>query len=124
LTNRLAKGADMEECVFCKIVGKDIPSELIYEDEQIMAFNDINPKAPVHILIIPKEHFASLNDIPEEKKDVLSHILLKARQIARNLGIDEKGYRIVLNTARDSGQEVFHIHFHLLGGRRMSWPPG
>jgi histidine triad (HIT) family protein len=119
-----AKGSAMEDCIFCKIVNKDIPSELIYEDEQIIAFNDINAQAPIHILIIPKEHFASLNDIPEEKKDVLSHILLTARQIARNIGIDEKGYRIVLNTARDSGQEVFHIHFHLLGGRRMTWPPG
>jgi len=124
LKGQQAKGANMEDCIFCKIVEKDIPSELIYEDERIVAFNDINPQAPVHILIIPKEHFASLNDIPEEKKDVLSHILLKARQIAQNIGINEKGYRIVLNTARDSGQVVFHIHFHLLGGRRMTWPPG
>ena len=114
----------MEDCIFCKIVNKDIPSELIFEDEQIVAFNDINPQAPIHILIIPKEHFASLNDIPDEKKELLSHILLRARQIAQNIGIKEKGYRIVLNTARDSGQEVFHIHFHLLGGRRMTWPPG
>ena len=119
-----AKGASMEDCIFCKIVEKDIPSELIYEDDQIVAFNDINPQAPIHVLIIPKEHFASLNDIPEEKKDVLSHILLKARQIAQNLGINDKGYRIVLNTGRDSGQVVFHIHFHLLAGRRMIWPPG
>ncbi len=114
----------MENCIFCKIVNKEIPSELIFEDDQIIAFNDINPQAPVHILIIPKEHFVSLNDIPEEKKDVLNHILLRARQIARNIGIDEQGYRIVLNTGRDSGQEVFHIHFHLFGGRRMTWPPG
>jgi histidine triad (HIT) family protein len=119
-----AKGAEMENCIFCKIVNKEIPSELVFEDDQIVAFNDINPQAPVHILIIPKEHFASLNDIPEEKEDVLNHILLRARQIARNMGIDERGYRIVLNTGRDSGQEVFHIHFHLFGGRRMTWPPG
>jgi histidine triad (HIT) family protein len=114
----------MEDCLFCKIVNKDVPAELIFEDDRIIAFNDINPQAPVHILIIPKEHFASLNDVPEEKKDLLSHILLRARQIAQNIGIQENGYRIVLNTARDSGQEVFHIHFHLLGGRRMIWPPG
>jgi histidine triad (HIT) family protein len=114
----------MEDCLFCKIVSKDIPAELIFEDFRIVAFNDINPQAPIHILIIPKEHFASLNDIPEEKKDLLGHILLRARQIAQNIGIQENGYRIVLNTARDSGQEVFHIHFHLLGGRRMTWPPG
>jgi histidine triad (HIT) family protein len=114
----------MEDCLFCKIVHNEIPAELIFEDDRIVAFNDINPQAPIHVLIIPKEHFASLNDIPEEKKDLLSHILLRARQIAQNLGIRDNGYRIVLNTARDSGQEVFHIHFHLLAGRRMTWPPG
>lgn len=114
----------MEDCIFCKIINKEIPAELVFEDKQVVAFNDINPQAPVHVLIIPKEHFSSLNDIPEEKKDILSHILLRARHIAQNLGIDEKGYRIVLNTSRDSGQEVFHIHFHLFGGRRMTWPPG
>ena len=114
----------MEDCLFCKIVNNEIPAELIFEDDRIVAFNDINPQAPIHILIIPKEHFASLNDIPEEKIDLMGHILLRARQIAQNLGIQESGYRIVLNTARDSGQEVFHIHFHLLGGRRMTWPPG
>jgi histidine triad (HIT) family protein len=114
----------MEDCLFCKIVHNEIPAELIFEDDRIVAFNDINTQAPIHVLIIPKEHFASLNDIPEEKKDLLSHILLRARQIAQNLGIRDNGYRIVLNTARDSGQEVFHIHFHLLAGRRMTWPPG
>ena len=114
----------MEDCLFCKIVNKEIPAELIFEDDRIVAFNDINPQAPIHILIIPKEHFASLNDVPEEKKDILGHILARARQIAQNIGIQESGYRIVLNTARDSGQEVFHIHFHMLGGRRMTWSPG
>ena len=114
----------MEDCLFCNIVNKKIPSELIFEDDRIVAFNDINPQAPIHILIIPKEHFASLNDVPEEKTDILGHILARARQIAQNIGIQESGYRIVLNTERDSGQEVYHIHFHLLGGRRMTWPPG
>ncbi|UCC40998.1 MAG: histidine triad nucleotide-binding protein [Candidatus Aminicenantes bacterium] len=114
----------MENCIFCKIIDKEIPSEIVFEDERIIAFNDINPQAPIHILLIPKEHFASLNNIPEGKKDILSHILLKARQIAQQEGIAENGYRIVLNTEKDSGQEVFHIHFHLLGGRRMTWPPG
>lgn len=114
----------MEDCIFCKIIENKIPTEKIYEDEKIIAFNDINPQAPVHILIIPKDHFASLNEMPDEKIDVLSHILLKARKIAHDKGIGDKGYRIVLNTAKDSGQEVFHIHFHLLGGRRMTWPPG
>jgi len=114
----------MEDCLFCKIIQKEIPASTVYEDERIVAFDDINPQAPIHVLLIPKEHYASLNDIPEEKKDVLSHLLLKAREIAREKKIAEKGYRIVLNTARESGQEVFHIHFHLLGGRQMTWPPG
>ena len=114
----------MPSCIFCKIKNKEIPSKIVFEDERIIAFNDANPQAPVHILLVPKEHFASLNDIPEEKKDVLSHLLLKARQIAQQEGISKNGYRIVLNTEKDSGQEVFHIHFHLLGGREMTWPPG
>ena len=114
----------MEDCIFCKIINKEIPASIVFEDEKIIAFNDINPQAPIHILLIPREHFTSLNDILEEKKNILSHLLLKARQIAQEKGIAEKGYRIVLNTEKDSGQEVFHIHFHLLGGRRMHWPPG
>jgi histidine triad (HIT) family protein len=114
----------MDNCLFCKISNKGIPAKVVYEDETILAFEDIHPKAPTHILIIPKDHFASLNDVPEDKVDLLGHILIKARQIARDKGIAESGYRIVLNTARDSGQDVFHIHFHLLGGRKMSWPPG
>ncbi len=114
----------MEDCIFCKIINKEIPASIVYEDERIIAFNDINPQAPVHVLLIPKEHYPSLNEIPEDKKDVLSHLLLKAREIAREKEIGERGYRIVLNTARESGQDVLHIHFHLLGGRQMSWPPG
>ena len=114
----------MENCIFCKIITGEIPASKVFEDEKIIAFEDLNPQAPIHILLIPKEHFASLKDIPEDKKNILSHILLKARQIAQEKGIAESGYRIVLNTERDSGQEVFHIHFHLLGGRKMQWPPG
>lgn len=114
----------MEDCIFCQIASKKIPSKIIYEDEDVVAFEDINPQAPIHILIIPHEHFPSLNEVPHEKKDLLGKIIMVARQIARDKGIAESGYRIVLNTARDSGQEVLHIHFHLLGGRRMTWPPG
>jgi histidine triad (HIT) family protein len=114
----------MDDCLFCQIANKTIPSSIVYEDEQIMAFNDINPQAPIHVLLIPKDHFASLNEVPDEKKGLLGQLLLKARQIAGDQGMAQSGYRIVLNTQRDSGQEVFHIHFHLLGGRRMSWPPG
>ena len=114
----------MDDCIFCKIINKEIPASIVYEDERIIAFDDINPQAPVHVLLIPKEHYPSLNEIPEDRKDVLSHLLLKAREIAREKEIGERGYRIVLNTARESGQDVLHIHFHLLGGRQMSWPPG
>jgi histidine triad (HIT) family protein len=114
----------MEDCIFCKIANKEIPASIVFEDDRVVAFNDINPQAPIHILIIPREHVASLNNVSEEMKPILSHILLKARQIAKEKELEESGYRIVLNTGRDSGQEVLHIHFHLLGGRRMSWPPG
>lgn len=114
----------MEDCLFCKIVKKEIHTKVVFENERILAFEDINPQAPLHILIIPKEHIASLNEVPEEKRNILAELLLQARQIAKEKGISEKGYRIVLNTAKDAGQAVFHIHFHLLGGRRMMWPPG
>jgi histidine triad (HIT) family protein len=114
----------MENCIFCKIVNKEIPAKIVYEDDSILAFDDINPQAPVHVLLIPKAHFSSLNDVPDMKSDLLGHILLKARHVAQIKGVKESGYRIVLNTARDSGQDVLHIHFHVLGGRRMTWPPG
>jgi histidine triad (HIT) family protein len=114
----------MDDCIFCQIVAKKIPARIVYEDDDLIAFEDIKPQAPVHILIIPREHFPSLNEVPEERKSILGKILLIAREIAREKDIALSGYRIVLNTARDSGQEVFHLHFHLLGGRRMSWPPG
>ncbi len=114
----------MEDCLFCKIIGKKIPAKIVYEDDRILAFDDIRPQAPAHTLIVPKDHFASLNDVPEGKADVLAHILMTARAIAADKGVGRTGYRIVLNTARDSGQEVFHLHFHLLGGRKMTWPPG
>jgi histidine triad (HIT) family protein len=114
----------MGDCLFCKIIDKTIPAKIVYEDERLLAFDDIRPQAPVHTLIIPKEHLASLNDVPEDRSDLLGAILGAARKIAAEKGVAASGYRIVLNTARDSGQEVFHIHFHLLGGRRMTWPPG
>ena len=112
------------DCLFCRIVRKELPAKVLFENDRILAFEDIRPKAPVHVLVIPKDHFASLNDAPEGAAALLGEILLRARAIAREKGIGETGYRIVLNTARDSGQEVFHIHFHILGGRPMRWPPG
>ena len=114
----------MDSCIFCKIVDKKIPAKIVYEDDEVLAFEDLHPQAPVHVLIIPKEHVASLNDLPEGRGDLVASALIKARKIAQRLGVDQSGYRIVLNTAKDSGQEVFHIHFHLLGGRKMTWPPG
>lgn len=114
----------MENCLFCSILKKKIPATVVYEDDDILAFEDIRPQAPVHILIIPKEHHSSLNDIPESKDNLLGKILLGARKIAEKKKISKSGYRVVLNTGKDSGQEVFHIHFHLLGGRQMTWPPG
>jgi len=114
----------MTDCLFCKIINKEIPARVIYEDQDIFAFEDINPQAPIHILLIPKTHYASLNDVPEDKQDLLGHLLLQAKKIAAEKGLKEDGFRMVLNTGRNSGQEVFHIHFHLLGGRPMTWPPG
>jgi histidine triad (HIT) family protein len=114
----------MDDCLFCKIAAGKIPAQVVYEDERILAFDDIRPQAPIHTLIIPKAHYASLNEFPEGEASLLGHVLFKAREIARAKGIGETGYRVVLNTARDAGQEVFHIHFHVLGGRRLTWPPG
>jgi histidine triad (HIT) family protein len=112
------------DCLFCRIVRKEIPARILFENERVLAFDDIRPKAPVHVLVIPKDHFASLNDAPEGSADLLGEVLLRARELARQKGIAESGYRIVLNTAGDSGQEVLHLHLHVLGGRRLNWPPG
>ena len=114
----------MELCIFCKILKKEIPAKIVSEDEISLAFEDINPQAPVHILIIPKKHYSSLIDIPQEEKSLLGHLMIKAREIAKEKGLEKTGYRLVLNTGKDAGQAVFHIHLHLLGGREMSWPPG
>jgi histidine triad (HIT) family protein len=111
-------------CLFCRIARKEIPARIVFENERLLAFDDIQPRAPVHVLIIPKEHFASLEDAPDGSEALLGEVLLRARAIAREKGVGETGYRIVLNTGRDSGQEVFHIHFHVLGGRPFHWPPG
>lgn len=114
----------MDDCIFCKIIRKEIPSKLVYEDEKVLAFHDINPQAPVHVLIIPKEHIASLNDINEENAVFLAHIGRCISKIADKLGISETGYRVVVNCGKDGGQAVNHLHYHLLGGRSLSWPPG
>jgi len=114
----------MSDCLFCKIIAGEIPSKIVYQDDRILAFEDINPQAPTHILLIPRTHYASLNEVPEKESDLIGHLLLSARRIAAERGMGERGFRIVLNTGPDAGQDVFHIHFHLLGGRAMTWPPG
>ncbi|MBC2579247.1 histidine triad nucleotide-binding protein [Clostridium sp. DJ247] len=114
----------MEDCIFCKIIKGQIPCEKVYEDDIVLSFKDISPAAPIHVLIIPKEHISSLNDISEENSKIIAHIFIIAKKIAKDLGLSENGYRIVTNCGEDGGQTVGHIHFHLLGGRSLKWPPG
>ncbi len=106
-------------CVFCKIVNRELPAKVVYEDDKVMAFHDINPQAPIHVLVIPKKHIPTLNDISEEDKELIGHIFTVIKEIAGKLGIAEKGYRVLVNCNRDGGQEVFHLHFHLLGGKPL-----
>ena len=114
----------MLDCLFCKIIDGKIPSDIVYEDEHVLAFNDINPTAPIHILIIPKEHISTLNDIEESHTQTMGEMFLAAKKIASGKGISESGYRVVFNCNQDGQQTVFHIHLHLIAGRQMTWPPG
>ncbi len=114
----------MENCLFCKIVAKAIPAKIEYEDDEILAFHDIHPQAPVHILFIPKKHIESLAHITEDDTLLIGKIHKKIQETAKRLGLEDSGYRVINNTGRDGGQTVFHIHFHLLGKRPMKWPPG
>lgn len=114
----------MENCIFCQIVAGKIPSEKVYEDEDLFAFRDINPAAPVHILVIPKKHISSLMELEEADQAIGGKILLGIQKVARQLGLHEKGFRVVNNMGEEGGQTVYHIHFHLLGGRHLTWPPG
>ncbi|MEG2405814.1 MAG: histidine triad nucleotide-binding protein, partial [Clostridiales bacterium] len=109
----------LEDCIFCKIINREIPSKIVYEDENILAFEDVNPLAKVHILLIPKKHISTLADMKEEDKGVIGEIHWVAAKIAEEKGLSEKGYRIVNNCKEYGGQEVFHIHFHLLGGEKL-----
>lgn len=111
------------DCIFCKIAHNEIPSKKVYEDEDIVAFNDLEPQAPVHVLIIPKKHIQSANQITRENSDIIGKIFMAASKIAQEQGLDN-GYRIVNNCGEDGGQTVQHLHFHLLGGRKMLWPAG
>lgn len=113
-----------KDCVFCRIVRRELEAAVLFENERVLAFEDIRPRAPVHVLVIPKAHIPSLNEAREGSEPLLGELLSTAREMARRRGVDASGYRIVLNTGPQSGQEVFHIHFHVLGGRPLSWPPG
>lgn len=114
----------MSDCLFCKIAAGEIPSTKVFEDERLLAFEDISPATPTHILIIPKEHLGSIHEVREEHKELIGEIHLAATRIASERGLAEGGYRIVNNCGADGGQTVGHLHFHLLGGRAMTWPPG
>ncbi len=114
----------MTDCLFCKMVNKEIPADFVYEDDDVLAFNDINPQAPVHVLIVPRIHIATLNDLQAKHAEVMGKLLLAAKEVAKQKGLSEGGYRTVINCNADAGQTVFHIHLHLLGGRLMDWPPG
>lgn len=114
----------MSDCIFCKIADGSVPTELVHEDDRCVAFNDLNPQAPVHILVIPREHVDSLDKTVGTHKELLGHLLVTAAAIARKLEFAEDGYRVVINTNSDGGQTVFHLHVHLLAGREFVFPPG
>lgn len=114
----------MSPCLFCSIVSGEIHASIVYEDDRVVAFNDINPQAPTHVLIVPRRHIASLNDLTADDNELVGELVRRAAAIALGRGISAGGYRTVFNTNLDAGQSVFHIHLHLLGGRPMHWPPG
>jgi histidine triad (HIT) family protein len=114
----------MADCVFCRIAASDIPAQLIYQDDRVVAFRDLNPQAPVHVLLIPREHVVSVAESDAGHEPLFGSLFSAAREVARAEGVEQGGYRLVLNSGADAGQSVLHLHLHLLGGRRMTWPPG
>ncbi len=113
-----------KDCLFCRILAKEISAKLVHEDDRAIAFEDINPQAPTHVLIVPRRHIAGMNDVTADDAALLGHLQLVAAEIARKRGLADTGYRTVLNTGRGAGQSIFHLHLHLLGGRGLRWPPG
>ena len=111
-------------CLFCRIIDKEIPSKIIYENEQVLAFEDTNPQAPTHILVVPKKHISTSLEISGGDNELIGLMFQAANKIAKDRGVAERGFRLVMNSNQEAGQTVFHIHLHLLAGRRMSWPPG
>ena len=114
----------MSDCLFCRIIRRDIPASIVYEDDRVLAINDINPQASTHVLVLPKRHIASLNELSAADDAIIGEIVRRAAAIASERGIATGGFRTVFNTNRDAGQTVFHIHLHLIGGRPLGWPPG
>jgi histidine triad (HIT) family protein len=114
----------MTDCLFCRIVAGEIKADKVYEDADTFAFRDINPQAPTHVLVVPRRHIATLNDLTEGDAELVGKLFLAAQRVARAAGIAEAGYRTVINCNADAGQSVWHLHLHVLGGRRMAWPPG
>lgn len=114
----------MTDTLFSKIIRREIPAQIVYEDDHVLAFNDIHPQAPIHVLFVPKQAIATLNDLRDDDLELMGRLILAARDYARQQGVAEKGYRLVFNCNADGGQSVFHIHLHLLAGRQLSWPPG
>ncbi len=115
---------NVSDCLFCKISNGEVPGDIVHENDLVLAFNDINPQAPHHVLIIPRKHISTINDISVNDRKVLGEMHLVAKQVAAERGISESGYRTVFNCNSDAGQVIYHIHLHLLGGRKMVWPPG
>ena len=113
-----------EDCVFCQVLKKKLPGKIEYEDDDLAVIWDINKQAPVHLLVIPKKHVAKLSDVEDDESDLLCKMFVVAKNMAKRLNLDEKGYRLVVNEGRDAGQSIFHLHMHLLSGRRLMWPPG
>lgn len=118
------RGNRMAYCLFCGIVSKKVPAKIIYEDERVLAFEDVNPQAPVHTLVIPKKHISTTLDIEDEDNALIGHLIRTAGEIAKGKGIAERGFRLVVNTNPEAGQTMYHVHIHILGGRHMHWPPG
>ena len=114
----------MSDCLFCKIIAGIIPSETVYRDELVMAFRDINPVAPTHILIIPNKHIPTINDLTSDDETLVGHLFTTGKALAKEEGIDESGYRLIINVNRDGGQEIYHLHLHLIGGQKMRHPMG
>lgn len=114
----------MSKCIFCKILAGELPGRLVYEDDVCIAFDDINPQAPVHVLIVPREHIPTFNDLKENNTEMLGHLCMVINKIAEIKKIKESGFRVVINCNPAGGQMVYHLHIHVMGGRQMSWPPG